>query len=109
MSRFRKNLEEKFGLYQSILRDHFSERGSIIDLEEIAQDYCCIDGFSRITIRHIPLSGSAVFYTVETDEQTHQTTDIEVELSSVCEKHLRYTVEVMRKAMIIEELRNTYN
>lgn len=109
MSNFRKNLEEKFSRYQSILADRVQERGEkYIDIEAIAQDFCCIDGYSRITIKHIPLSGSAVYYTVEVSEESKETTDIEADLSSVGEKQLAYLVEVMRKAMIIEELRNTY-
>ena len=106
---YRKHLEEKFSRYQAILADRVQEREEkYIDIEAIAQDFCCIDGYSRITIKHIPLSGSAVYYTVEVAEDSKETTDIEVELSGVSEKQLEHVVEVMRKAMIIEELRNTY-
>lgn len=106
---YRKHLEEKFSRYQAILADRVQEREEkYIDLDKIAQDFCCIDLNSRITIKHIPLSGSSVYYTVEVSEDSKETTDIEVELYGVCEKQLAYLVEVMRKAMIIEELRNTY-
>lgn len=109
MSAYRKQIEKQFRLYQSILADRMNEQGfNNIDLERISCDYCCIDANSRITIKHIPLSGDSVYYTVEVADNSKETTDVEVEFDEISERHLEHVVDVMRKAMIIEELKNTY-
>ena len=109
MSIFRKQLEKQFRLYQSVLSDRMKEQGrKNIDLESITNDYCCIDGDARITIKRVPLSGDSVYYTVKVAEDSNETTDIEVEFDEISERHFEYAVDVMRKAMIVEELRNTF-
>jgi hypothetical protein len=109
---YRKHLEEKFTRYQAILGDRADDNNEDrIDLGKIAQDYCCIDEDGMINIERIPIDGANVYFTVYPDRwQTKDTPskDILVPLSQVSEKQLEHLVEVMRKAMIIEELRNTY-
>lgn len=94
---YREHLEEKFRRYQAIL----GEENEKIDLERISEDFCEIDGMGLIKVKYIPSVKDYVYFTVKSD-------DILVPLSELCDKTLSDLVEVMRKAMIIEELRNTY-
>lgn len=94
---YREHLEEKFRMYQAIL----GEKNEKIDLDSIVQDFCVIDGMGLIKVKYIPSVEDYVYFTVRKE-------DILVPLSELCDKTLNYLVEVMRKAMIIEELRNTY-
>lgn len=110
---YRKHLEEKFRRYQAILGDRASDNGEErIDLDSIAKDFCCIDDVGRINIQYIPLKGDEVYFTIYVkmycEDKVNETKDFLVPISQVSDNSLQYLVEVMRKAMIIEELRNTY-
>lgn len=94
---YREHLVKKFRRYQAIL----GEEDEKIDLESISLDFCEIDGMGRIKIKYIPSTEDYVYFTVRTE-------DILVPLSELSDKTLSDLVEVMRKSMIIEELRNIY-
>lgn len=94
---YREHLVEKFRRYQAIL----GEENEKIDLDSIAQDFCVIDGMGLIKVKSIPSVEDYVYFTVRKE-------DILVPLSELCDNTLSYLVEIMRKAMIIEELRNTF-
>lgn len=104
---YRKHLEEKFRKYQAILADN-ADGEDKINLEEITKDFCEIDDWGLISIRHIPAKDNYVYFTVFKDETRNDSTDYTVSISQLCDGSLEYLVENMRKAMIIEELRNTY-
>lgn len=106
---YRTHYEEKFRKYQAILADCAEDEDSI-NLEEITKDFCEIDEWGRISVRCIPTKGDNVFFTIRTKPvgEDGEKTDIIVPLSQISEKQLNNLVELMRKAMIIEELRNTY-
>lgn len=105
---FRKHLEKKFRSYQAILGDRSESCGKgIIDLEEISEDFCVLDDDSRITIRCIPTKDDYVFLTCYDDAGNK--TIIRTPLRSVSDNNLEELVEIMRKSMIIEELKCTYN
>ena len=110
---YRQHLEEKFRRYQAILGDRAEENSEDrIDLDKIAQDFCEIDQWGRISVRYIPLKGDDVLFSIfvrpigETGKD--EMMEIPVPLSEVSDNKLYQVVEIMRKAMIIEELRNTY-
>ena len=110
---YRRHLEEKFRKYQAILGDRVEESGEDrIDLDSITQDFCEIDEWGRISVRYIPVKGDNVYFTVFvkpiTATESNEKEEIIVPLSQVSESQLCNLVEIMRKAMIIEELRNTY-
>ena len=94
---YREHLVKKFRRYQAIL----GEEEEKIDLESISLDFCEVDGMGRIKIKYIPSAEDYVYFTVKSE-------DILVPLSELSDKTLGDLVEVMRKAMIIEELRNIY-
>ena len=108
---YRKDLEEKFAKYQAILSDRLIEQGEDrIDLENIVNDFCCMDCEGRIVLKYVPVKGNNVYYTIYSKEKGEDSAeDILMPLSNVGESQLRYLVEVMRKAMIIEELKNTFD
>ena len=104
---YRKHLEGKFRKYQAILSDRAEERQEEkIDLEEIVQDFCIVDDNSDIVLRYIPIKGDKVFFTINMYSDNAE--DKLVSLTNVGNETLSCLVEIMRKAMIIEELRNTY-
>lgn len=108
---YRKHYEEKFRKYQAILGEHVEEsEEDKINLEEVVKDICEIDEWGRISVRYIPTKGDNVFFTIRMKPvgEGDETTDIIVPLSQICDQQLMNLVELMRKAMIIEELRNTY-
>ena len=102
---FRQQLEQKFRSYQQLLSEQVS--GEKIDLEEITKDFCEIDEWGRIGVRCIPATGDNVFFLVR-NEQGEKIADIAVPISRTSDYILQTIVCIMRKAMIIEELRNTY-
>ena len=104
---YRKHLEEKFRKYQAILSDCAEEKDKI-NLEEITKDFCEIDDWGLISIRRISTKVGFVYFTVFSDETRKESTDYTVSISQLSDDSLNYVVENMRKAMIIEELRNTY-
>ena len=105
---YRKHLEEKFRKYQSILADRAEEGNEEkIDLESISRDFCEIDDWGRISVRHIPTKGDDVYFTI-CQKGDGRKEDVIVPISRINDEPLNQLVEIMRKAMIIEELRNTY-
>lgn len=107
----RKHLSEKFRKYQAILGEHAEENEEErINLEEVVKDFLEIDEWGRISVRYIPTKGDNIFFTVRIKPvgESGETADIIVPLSQICDSQLANLVELMRKAMIIEELRNTY-
>lgn len=109
MSKQRVQLEDRFSRYQAILSDHATEQGKeIIDVMSIVHDYYAIDDEGRIAIKQVSKKGPEVLYTIQTDtKQPDSTIDIAIPLSEITDTQLECLVEMMRKAMIIEELRNT--
>lgn len=104
---YRKSIEEKFRKYQAILGDYATDRSECkINLEEISNDFCLIDPDFVISIRKVPVKGDDVFYTIRLGDDKWK--DVRVPLTALTDDQLSFTVEVMRKAMIIEELRNTF-
>ncbi len=108
---YRKHYEEKFRKYQAILGEHAEENEEDkIDLEDVVKDFCEIDEWGRISVRLIPTKGDNVYFTISTKPvgEKGEMMNIIVPLSQICDQQLENLVELMRKAMIIEELRNTY-
>lgn len=92
--------------YRDILGEFVSDsRDGAIDLSKITNDFCCIDVDSQITIKRIPLKGDSVYFTVHRDDCSF-IFDFEVKLSDISDKYLQHLIEIMRKAVTIEEQRN---
>ena len=110
MSIYRQQLEKSFSHYQAILADRATEQGKErIEVTDIVHDYYAVDDEGRITIKYVSKKEPEVFYTIVVDKkQPENTIDIAVPLCEVSDSQLNNLVEMMRKAMIIEELRNTY-
>lgn len=106
---YRKRLEERFSKYQAILGDRLIEQGEDrIDLDNIVNDFCCMDEEGRVVLKYIPIKGNDVYYTIYSKEMDEDSAEnFIIPLAHVGESQLSYLVELMRKAMIIEELRNT--
>ena len=104
----RENLMKKFDLYQSILCERAMSFGSDgVDLESIVEDYCAIDEECRIGVKYIPVSGEYVYLSVRLGRDKERTEDIRVSTDALSEEKLEEVVELMRKAVIIEELRQS--
>ena len=110
MNAHRQQLEKSFSHYQAILGDRATEQGKErIEVTDIVHDYYAVDDEGRITIKYVSKKEPEVFYTIVVDKkQPENTIDIAVPLCEVSDSQLNNLVEMMRKAMIIEELRNTY-
>lgn len=108
---YRKKLEKKFLCYQSILAGTVDEGSKKIDLEEITKDYVVMGVNGEMCIRYIPLEGSFVYMTLDMGTITNKEmddADVEYPIDQIGDGQFSYLVEVMRKAMIIQELRNTF-
>ena len=109
----RKNLEEKFRCYQSILAEEADGESGKIDLDEITHDFCVMGVNGDMAIQYIPAEGDFVYLTLDlaqiTGMKNMKMADAQMPISEIGERQFAYLVEVMRKAMIIKELRNTYD
>lgn len=109
----RKNLEEKFRCYQSILAEEADAVSDKIDLDEITHDFCVMGIDENMSIQYIPAEGDFVYLTLDLEKITGmknlKVTDTKIHIDDICDRQFAYLVEVMRKAMIIKELRNTYD
>lgn len=76
-----------------------------IDLDSIVGDYPILDCDGKARIQYIPLKGNYVYVTCT--EDCKETTTLKVSLRSISEDILRILVEIMRKAMIIQELKTS--
>lgn len=108
----RNKLEDKFRCYQQILAESVISRDGKIDLDEIAQDYCVMGAQGEMYIRYIATEGDYVYMTLDlsviTGKDDAKNADVKYWISDIGDKQFAYLVELMRKAMIIQELRNTY-
>lgn len=108
----RKNLEEKFRCYQSILAEEADAVSDKIDLDEITHDFCVMGIDGNMSIQYIPAEGDFVYVTLDLEQITGleepKTADVKMHVTEISDNQFAYLVEVMRKAMIIKELRNTY-
>lgn len=109
MESIRIQLEKSFKHYQAILGDRAKEQGKEkIDIEDIIHDSYAIDDDERIVIKYVSKDYLEVFYTIKVDKENPENTiNIAVPITEVSNLQLNSLVEMMRKAMIIEELRNT--
>ena len=109
----RENLEEKFRCYQSILAEEADAESGKIDLDEITHDFCSMGVDGDIAIHYIPAEGDFVYLSLDlaqiTGKENQKVADVKYWISDLGENQFAYLVEVMRKAMIIKELRNTYD
>lgn len=86
---------------------------NLINLDEIAQDNVCLDDDDVLIINRLPLKGDCAYLTVNTRILTgyeHQgepnSTDMKINLDVLSISTLNSIIRVMKKALIIMEIRN---
>lgn len=99
---YEKNLKN-FRRYQGILSEIVCDK--LIDLDEIAHQIVLLTENFEISIRYIPFEGDYVY--VNIDKEQSRDKMIEMQLDHLSDSDFYRLNEIMRKCMIIEELRNT--
>lgn len=105
----RKELENKFRCYQSMLAE--SCCSNEIDLDDIANTYCVMNDEGDLYIRYIPFKGDFVYLDIDSKQITNNDYKKEMrsklELEYISDMKLKELLHIMRTAMIIGELRAT--
>lgn len=94
---------KNFRRYQGILSEIVCDE--LIDLDEIAHQFVLLTDNCEIIVRYIPFEGDYVY--VNADEEQSRGKKIEMQLDHLSDSDFERLIEIMRKCMIIEELRNT--
>lgn len=97
---------ERFRHIQETMRRIYQTDTTDIELLDVTNDYVPIDEGNNMWIEKVPLKGDDVILTVYDDKDEDKSIESRLPLSTFSQTVVSKVLNVMHRALIIEEIRN---